>query len=93
MPGLLTELQQIRQAGQRTPIFQELVCQQLGRAGTALDVDAETDAQERLELAAEFLRRLQAGRAVRGDEVEGFERFLVQVRRLGLDHFDGHDAE
>jgi len=93
MPGLLPEFQQIRQTRQRTPVLEKLMRQQFSRARATLDVDAEADAQERFELAAEFLGRFEARRAVCGDEVEGFKRFFVQVGGFGLDHLNGHDAE
>ena len=35
----------------------------------------------------------QRGRAVGGNEEEGFEWFFVEVRGFGFDHFNGHDAE
>ena len=93
MPRLFPKFQQIRQARQCTPILEELVRQEFRRAGTALDVDAETNAEEGFEFTAEFLRCLEAGRAVSRDEVESLERFFVQVRGFGLDHLNGHDAE
>ncbi len=93
MARLFPKLQQIRQTSQRTPILQKVMSQQLCRRRTALYVDAKTYTQESLELTAQFLRVLEARRAVRGDQVEGFERFFVEVRGFGFDHFNGHDAE
>lgn len=67
--------------------------QQLLRGGTAAHVDTEADAQERLELLAEFLRSLQPWSTVRGNEVQCLQWLFVEIRRLGFDHLDGHDAE
>lgn len=74
-------------------MLQELMIQQLLRASTRLDVDAQAHRQERLELFAQLLGLLEARRTVGGDEVQRLERLLVEVRRLRLDHLDGHDAE
>ncbi len=64
----------------------------IGRS-SALDIYAQTHAQEALQFPRERIRLLQCWSAVRRDEVEGFERLLVEVWRLVLDHLDGHDAE
>ena len=65
----------------------------LRRSCAASHIHAQTHAQERLKLLAEFLGLLETWGSVRGDEVKRLERFFVQVRWLGLDHLDCHDTE
>ena len=65
----------------------------LGRSCAASHIDAQTHAQERLQLLAEFLGLLETRGSVRGEEVKRLERFFVQVRWLGLDHLDCHDTQ
>jgi len=66
---------------------------EFGGGSSAADVNTETDGQESLQLLAQLLGLLQAGGAVGSDEVQGLERFLVEIRGLGLDHLNGHDAQ
>ena len=87
------EPQQLRQTRQTAPAPQELVLQQLGRARPALDIHTQTDAQKRLELLAQLLRLLEPRRSVRRNQPQRLERLFVQIRRLGFDHLNGHDAE
>lgn len=72
---------------------QELMIHKLVCRSAALNIDAQTHAQESFELLAQFLGFLEAGRAMRGDKVERLERLFVEVWWFGFDHFDGHDAE
>lgn len=72
---------------------QELMPAQLLRRRSTLNVDAQANTQESLELLTQLLRLLQPRRAVRRNQIKRLERLLVQIRRFGLDHFDGHDAE
>lgn len=67
--------------------------QELVRGGTAADVDAEADTEERFELLAEFLGLLQTRSAVGGNEVQCLQRLLVQIWRLGFNHFNSHDPQ
>ena len=71
-----------------TTYLQQLVC---GRP--ALDVYAETYAQEALQLSAERLGLFQRRRAVRRDEVKRLQRLFIEVWGLVLDHLDGHDTQ
>jgi len=67
--------------------------QQLVRTRPALDIHAQADRQEVLELPTKRLGFLECGGTIGGNEVEGLERFLVEVRWLVLNHLDGHDAQ
>lgn len=67
--------------------------QQLARVGSTSDVDAQTHAQETLELLAQRLWLLQRRSTIGRDQVQRLERFFVQIRRLVLDHLDRHDTE
>jgi hypothetical protein len=69
-------------------VFEQLIC-----AGSAPNVDAETDGKESLQLFAKFFRFLQPGRAIRGDEIERLEWFLIEVWGLGFDHLNCHDSK
>lgn len=91
--GLVAEAEQRREAGERAGALEEGVLEQLVGRGTALDVGTETDGEEGLEVLAERLWLLERGRAVGGNQIERLERLFVEVRRLVLDHLDGHDAE
>lgn len=93
MPPLLSKPQQLGQAGGGAASAQKFMPAQLLGRGTALDIDAQADAQKALEFLAQLLRLLEPGRAVGGDEVQRLERLLVQVRRLRLNHLNRHDAE
>ena len=90
---MLLEVQEFSQASQSAAMLQEIVFEQLISAGSASNVDAETDGKESLQLFAKFLRLLQSGRAVRSDEIERLERFLIEVWGLGFDHLDRHDSK
>lgn len=48
----------------------------VGRSA-AVDIDAEADAQESLELLAELLGLLQTGGSVGGNKVEGLQGLFV----------------
>lgn len=74
-------------------MLQELVSSKLLRCGSRLDIHTKTHTQESLQLLAQLLRLLQSRRAVRRNQVQRLERLLIQIRRLGLDHFDCHNAE
>jgi len=74
-------------------MLQELMPPQLLRRSPTLHIHTKTHTQESLQLLAQLLRLLQPGRAIRRNQVQRLQRLLVQVRRLGLDHLDGHDAE
>ena len=93
MSALVAEGKQSRQAFSRTSALQEVMADKLICRSPALDIHAQTDAQERLQLLGQLFRLLEAGRAVRSDQVKCLERFFVQVWRFGLDHLDCHDAE
>src|SRR5690242_6962010 len=90
--AVLPEVEQLAEAGETASALEEVVAHELPGAGAALDVDAKADRQEGLELLGQLVGLLEAGRAVCGDEVERFEGLFVEVRRLGFDHFDGHDT-
>ncbi len=91
--GSPLEGEELCQARERTAMLQEVVLEKLARRGTALHVDTETHGEEGLQLLAELLGFLESGGSVGGDQVQGLERLLIKVRRLGLDHFDRHDAQ
>lgn len=90
---LISPSQQFRQRGQTTSVAEEGVFQQFLRAGPTLDLHTQTDGQKFLQLLAQLVRVLQARGAVGGDEEEGLEGLLVQVRGFGFDHLNGHDAQ
>ena len=93
MRALLTETQQIGKTRKRTPIPQEFVEQQLARAGPALDINTETNAEEVLKRHPKLFGVAEARSTIRGDQVQRLQRLLVEVWRLRLDHFDSHDAK
>ena len=74
-------------------MLQELVLTELLRRGPALHIHTETHAEKGLELLTKFLRLLKSGCSVRGDQIQRLKWLLIEIRRLGLDHFDGHDPE
>lgn len=82
---------QTSQAASTTP--EEIGREDLNGSGTVLDIDGQTLAQEDFQVATELVRVLQRWRAVGGDQKKCFERLFVEIRRLGFDHLDGHDAE
>lgn len=92
LPIVLLPAKQLCQTREAAPSLHEFVGQKLFRVGTAADVDTETDAEERLEFLAQFLWLLQTRSAIGGNEVQRLERFLVQIRGLRFDHFNGHDS-
>lgn len=67
--------------------------EELVGGSAAVNIDAEADAQESLELLAELLGLLETRGSVGGNKVEGLEGLFVQVGGLRLDHFDGHNAQ
>ena len=93
MAAVLPEVEQLAEAVETASALEEVMAHELGRTGTRLDIDAETDRQESLELLGQFIWLLEAGRAVCGDEVERLEGLFVEVRWLGFDHLDGHDTQ
>ena len=93
LPIVLFPTEQFCQTCEATTSLQELMGQKLFGGGTAADVDTETDAEEGLELLAQFLGFLQTRSTIGGNEVQRFERFLVQVWRLRLDHFNSHNSK
>lgn len=93
MRPALPKPQQLAETGETAPMLQKLMLAELLGGGATLDIDTEADAQERLELLGQLLGLLEARGAVGGDQVQSLEGLLVEVRRLGLDHFDRHDAE
>jgi hypothetical protein len=90
---VLLEGKQVRQARQRAAVFQEVVHKQLVCRRTALDVDTQTHRQESLELLAQLVGLLEAGRSVGGNQVQRLQGLLVQVGGLRLDHFNSHDTQ
>jgi hypothetical protein len=74
-------------------VLQEVMLKKFGGRGSASDVDAEANGQESLQLLAQLLRLFEARCTVCGDQVQGLQRLLVEVGRLGLDHFNCHDAQ
>lgn len=90
---MFAECKQFSQTGWRAAVLQEFVLEELGSCGSASDIYTETDRQEGLQLLAEPLRVLQARSTVGSNEVKRFQRFLVQVWWLRLDHFDRHDTQ
>lgn len=93
MTAALPKPQQLAETGNTAAVLQELMPSEFLGSSARLDVDAQADAEESLELLGELLGLLEARGAVGGDEVEGLEGLLVEVGRLGLDHLDGHDAQ
>lgn len=93
MASTLSESEKLAEAGNAAAVLQEVVPAKLFRGRTALDVDAQAHAQERLQLLGQLLGLLKSGSAVGCDQVESLEGLFVQVWWLGLDHFDCHDAE
>lgn len=75
--GVLTESQQVGQAGKSASMLEEVMLQQLVRGSSATNVDAETDRQESLQLLAELLGLLQTGCAICCDEVKCLQRLLI----------------
>lgn len=93
MTTLLSEPQKLGKHVGVAARLEEVVSTKLLSSSTRLDVDTQADAQEALELLAKSLRLLQTWCTVRGDQVQGLQRLLVEVWRLGLDHLDGHDTQ
>lgn len=93
MATTLPELEQLTEASNAAAVLQEVVSAKLLCGCTALDVDAQADAQESLQLLGQLLGLLQSGGTVGRDEVESLEGLFVQVWWLGLDHLNRHDAE
>jgi hypothetical protein len=91
--GVLTESQQVGQAGQGASMLEEVVLQQLVGGGSASNIDAKAHRQESLELLAELLWFLQTWCAVGGNEVECFKRLFIKIWRLGFDHFNCHNTK
>ena len=90
---VLSEVEKLRQTVQGAPGLEEVVANQLCSASSRLDVYAEADGKERLELLGELIGLLQTRGTVGGDEIEGLQRLLIQIWWLGLDHLDGHDTQ
>jgi len=63
------------------------------RARPLLRVHLEGKVQEIPKHGRQLLLVLDLRRAVGGDQPQGAQRRLGQVRRLALDHLDGHDAQ
>lgn len=61
--GLLPP-EKFSQTGKAATSLQEFVGEEFISSSAAADVDAQTNAQESLELLAKFLRLLQAGRSI-----------------------------
>jgi hypothetical protein len=93
MAAVLPEVEQLAEAVEAASALEEVVAHELGCAGSRLDVDAQADGQEGLELFGELVGLLEAGCAVGRDEVQCLQRLLVQVRWLGFDHFNRHDTK
>jgi len=93
MTTVLPEIEQLRQAGQAAPALKEIVPNELRRAGSRLNIYAETDGKESLQLLGQLVGLLQAWRAVGGNEIQSLQGLLVQVWRLGFDHLNSHDAQ
>jgi hypothetical protein len=91
--AVLPEVEQLAEAVEAASALEEVVAHKLGRTGTALNVDTETDGKESFEFLGQLVGLLEAGCAVCGDKVEGFQGLFVKVWRLGLNHFDGHDTQ
>ena len=91
--GVLAESEQISQALESAAVLQEVVLKKLCGGGSATNIDAETDRQECLQLLAQLLGLLQAWSTVGGDQVQGLQGLLVEVRGLGLDHLNCHDTQ
>lgn len=70
LPVVLLPAEQLRKTRQAAPRLHKFVIQKFFRRRAAADVDTETDAEERLELLAEFLGLLETRRAVGCDEVQ-----------------------
>lgn len=80
----LPESQQLTQTCKQATMLQEFVPTKLFCCGSALDIDAQTDTQESLDLFAQLLRLLQPWRAVSSDQVQGFEGLLIEIWWFGL---------
>lgn len=93
MAAVLPEVEQLAEAVEAAPALEEVVAHELGCAGARLDVDAQADGEEGLELLGQLVGLLEAWGAVCGDEIECLQGLFVEVWRLGFDHFDGHDAQ
>lgn len=89
----LLPAEQLSETSQAASSLQEFVGEELIGGSTAVDIDAEADAQESLELLAELLGLLETGGSVGGNEVEGLQGLFVQVGGFRLNHFDGHDTQ
>lgn len=66
---------------------------QFSCASTRLDINAETDRQECLELLGQLVGLLETRGTVGCNKVQSLERLLVQVGWFGLDHLDSHDTQ
>ena len=75
------------------PALEEFAIEDLIRAGSLADIDSQAEAEEDLDVHADFVRLLQSWSAVCRDQEERFEGFFVQVGGFSFDHFDGHDTE
>lgn len=93
MAAVLPEVQQLAETVETASALEEIMAHKLARASTTLDIDAQADGQEGLKFLGQLIGLLKAGRAVCRDKVEGLEGLFVEVRRLGLNHFDGHNAQ
>ena len=67
--------------------------EQLGRRRPLRNVHLEAAVEEVLQLRRVVADVLHLRLAVGGDQVEGAQGRLVEVRRLAADHLDHHDAE
>lgn len=67
--------------------------QQLLRTCTTPNIHAKTHTQERLQVLAQLLWILKSWSSVSSDQVKCLEWLLVEIRWLGFNHFDSHDAQ
>lgn len=94
MPAALPpKPQQLPQTRQRTAMLQELMPPELLSSSATLNIHAQTNRQESLQLLRQLLGLLEPRGAIRRDQVKRLQGLLVQVRGFGLDHLDGHDAQ
>ena len=81
------------QGYQRFGQLQERVSQHLVCCGSLLHLNLQTFVEEVLEDRRQLVTILDLRLPVGGNEIQSSERILIQVRRLPLDHFYGHDSE
>jgi len=91
--GLLGRQDQGVQRDERAGKLEEGMPQHLVGRRSLLDVHFEAFVKEVLEDGGQLVPLLDLRFAIGGDQVERPQGILVEIRRLSLNHLDGHDPE